>query len=216
MIITKLISFIKSKKALAIIKNNATLVGVNHYLPITANVILGDGAKNNQVILKDCCWLEGTIHVRSKGVVIMHEHSRLAPSSQVLCVNRVEVGPYSTVASNTTICDNNNHPVSPQFRKYMRTTPRLSDAREWKHSANSPIIIGSNCWIGSNVRICKGVSIGDNSIIAACSVVTKDVPANCIAAGNPAKVVKTNIDQLPSPTTCEAFNNYKNPTDEKE
>lgn len=51
-------------------------------------------------------------------------------------------------------------------------------------------IIGENCWIGANVRICKGVTIGDNSVVAACSVVTKDVPANCIVAGNPAKVVK--------------------------
>ena len=45
-------------------------------------------------------------------------------------------------------------------------------------------IIGENCWIGANVRICKGVTIGDNSVVAACSVVTKDVPANCIVAGN--------------------------------
>ena len=54
--------------------------------------------------------------------------------------------------------------------------------------------IGDDCWIGTNVRICKGVTIGDNSIVAACSVVTKDVPANCIVAGNPAKIVKTGID----------------------
>ena len=67
--------------------------------------------------------------------------------------------------------------------------------RMWKHSANAPIIIGENCWIGTNVRICKGVTIGDNSVIAACSVVTKDVPANCIVAGNPAKIVKSNIDK---------------------
>ena len=52
-------------------------------------------------------------------------------------------------------------------------------------------------WIGSNVRICKGVTIGQGAVIAACSVVTKDVPANSIAAGNPAKIVKTDIDQLP-------------------
>ena len=68
--------------------------------------------------------------------------------------------------------------------------------RKWKHSVSSPIIIGENVWIGSNVRICKGVTIGDNSVIAACSVVTKDVPANAIAAGNPAKIVKTDIDKI--------------------
>ncbi|HJE65838.1 MAG TPA: sugar O-acetyltransferase [Campylobacter avium] len=50
--------------------------------------------------------------------------------------------------------------------------------------------IGSRVWIGINVTICPGVSIGDNSIIAAGSVVTKDVPANVIVGGNPARVIK--------------------------
>ena len=70
------------------------------------------------------------------------------------------------------------------------------------------ITIGNNCWIGQNVRIQKGVTIGDNSVIGACSVVTKSIPANCVAVGIPAKVVKTDIDQLPLPTTCEEFNEY--------
>lgn len=58
-------------------------------------------------------------------------------------------------------------------------------------------MIGKNVWIGEHARICKGVTIGDGSVIAANSVVTKDVPALSIAAGNPAKIVKENIDQVP-------------------
>lgn len=52
------------------------------------------------------------------------------------------------------------------------------------------IKIGDNVWIGWGVIILKGVSIGDNSVIAAGSVVVSDIPENCIAAGNPAKLVK--------------------------
>ena len=126
----------------------------------------------------------------------MHPYSKIGPTTKILCVNKVIIGAYTAVADNTTICDNNNHPVSPSFRKQMRLTPIGDDMRRWKHSANAPIIIGENCWIGTNVRICKGVTIGDNSIVAACSVVTKDVPANCIVAGNPARIVKTDIDKL--------------------
>lgn len=53
-----------------------------------------------------------------------------------------------------------------------------------------PIVIGDRVWIGINATICPGVSIGENSVIAAGSVVTKDVPSNVIVAGNPAKVIK--------------------------
>lgn len=53
-----------------------------------------------------------------------------------------------------------------------------------------PVTIGNNVWLGSRVMILKGVSIGDNSVIGASSVVTKPIPANCIAAGNPAKIIR--------------------------
>jgi maltose O-acetyltransferase len=52
-----------------------------------------------------------------------------------------------------------------------------------------PVKIGDNVWIGHDVTIMKGVTIGENSIIATGSIVTKDVPHNSIAAGNPAKVI---------------------------
>lgn len=53
-----------------------------------------------------------------------------------------------------------------------------------------PVHIGNNVWVGDHATVLKGVTIGDNSIVAACSVVTKDVPANVIVAGNPARIVK--------------------------
>lgn len=53
-----------------------------------------------------------------------------------------------------------------------------------------PVVIGENVWITSNVTILPGVHIGDNSIIGAGSVVTRDIPANVFAAGNPARVIK--------------------------
>ena len=193
-IIRKLVNFLHLTRAKRIVYKNATLIGSNHHFSSNSRVELRDGAKKANVILKDNCWPEGQISVQHNGVVIMHEHSKIGHTTKLLCVNRIEIGAYTAIADNTTICDNNNHPISPSFRKQMRLTPAGDDMRMWKHSANAPIIIGENCWIGANVRICKGVKIGDNSIVAACSVVTKDVPANCIVAGNPAKIVKTEID----------------------
>ena len=53
-----------------------------------------------------------------------------------------------------------------------------------------PIVIGSDAWIGGNVIICPGVSIGDRSVIGAGSVVTKEIPPDVFAAGNPCKVIR--------------------------
>ncbi len=55
----------------------------------------------------------------------------------------------------------------------------------------APIRVGRNVWIGSNSTILSGVSIGDNAVVAAASVVTKDVPANCVVVGSPARVVRS-------------------------
>ncbi|WP_199302752.1 DapH/DapD/GlmU-related protein [Oscillatoria sp. FACHB-1406] len=69
------------------------------------------------------------------------------------------------------------HPVNPQ--------ERLSG----KESA-AAIKIGNNVWLGGNVVICPGVTIGDNTTIGAGSVVVKDIPANVVAVGNPCRVIR--------------------------
>lgn len=67
------------------------------------------------------------------------------------------------------------HPIRPDMREYMYT---------------APVTIGDNVWIGENATICPGVTIGENSVIGAGSVVTKDIPANVIAVGNPCHVLR--------------------------
>lgn len=71
------------------------------------------------------------------------------------------------------------HPIKPDMRGYMYT---------------DPVVIGDNCWIGANVTICPGVSIGENTVIGAGSVVTKNIPANVVAVGNPCRVLRA-IDE---------------------
>jgi len=177
------------------VKKNAVLEGKDHIIGAKADVILIDGATKEQVTIGDSCWLRGKITVQTDGIVVLRKHAQIGANTRILCGNRVEIGAYTAIAPDVTICDNNNHPVNPSSRKKMRVYPPGHESKLWKYSANAPIIIGENCWVGTNVRICKGVTIGDNSIVAACSVVTKSVPANCIVAGNPAKVVKTDIDK---------------------
>lgn len=81
---------------------------------------------------------------------------------------KVMFGPAVTIATV-------GHPINPKMREYMYA---------------APVQIGDNCWIGAGAIICPGVSIGENTVIGAGSVVVKDIPANCIAVGNPCKVVR--------------------------
>lgn len=209
MILSKLIKNYHKKQTIKKVLDKITLAGNIPEITSTTTVRLKYGSSKKDIIVKNNVSLLGcTLVSLCEGKVLLGDYSKLGQGTKILCVDKVEIGDYTAIATNVTIVDNNNHPINPEFRQYMRTTPHNSEARSWGYSDHKPIIIGKNCWIGSDVRIQKGVTIGDNSIIAACSVVTKDVPANCIAAGNPAKIVKTDIDKIPAPTSCKEFNEY--------
>lgn len=68
--------------------------------------------------------------------------------------------------------------------------PILPELREKAYQYNMPVHIGRNCWIGAGALILPGVTIGDNTVIGAGSVVTKDIPANVVAVGNPCRVLR--------------------------
>ena len=174
-----------------------------------STISLVDGPSPKDIIIGDKVWMWGTLNSQNGGKIVFGDYSKIGPGSSVNSVEKIVIGNYTAIGENVHISDNNNHPVNPSYRKYMRVCGDI-EPRRWKHSAHAPVEIGENCWIGRNVSIMKGVTIGDNSIIAANSVVTKSVPANCIAAGNPAKVVKTNIEDIPAPTSCEGYNKYIN------
>ena len=68
--------------------------------------------------------------------------------------------------------------------------PILPELREQGYQYNAPVHIGKNCWIGAGVIIVPGITIGDNVVIGAGSIVTKDLPSNVVAVGNPCKVLR--------------------------
>ena len=74
------------------------------------------------------------------------------------------------------------HPVNP--------SERLPEGRKIWVSQTAPVTIGSNVWIGGGAIILPGVTIGDNTTIGAGSVVTHSIPANCLAVGNPCRVIR--------------------------
>lgn len=88
----------------------------------------------------------------------------------------IYIGSYTMIAPNVTIATA-GHPILPELRQKG-------------YQYNMPVTIGENCWIGAGAVILPGVTIGDNTVIGAGSVVTRDIPANVVAVGNPCRVLR--------------------------
>ena len=104
----------------------------------------------------------------------------------------IEIGSYCLISWNVGIADSDFHPLEPALRRVdaMAISPYSKPRPERPPISTKPVRIGDNVWIGMNAVVLKGVTIGENSVVAAGAVVSKDVPANVIVAGNPAVIVK--------------------------
>ncbi|WP_026912524.1 sugar O-acetyltransferase [Patulibacter minatonensis] len=80
--------------------------------------------------------------------------------------------------------------IAPNVQLLTATHPLEAGPRRDKWESAAPITIGDNVWLGGGVIVCPGVTIGENTVVGAGSVVTKDLPADVIAVGNPARVVR--------------------------
>lgn len=81
--------------------------------------------------------------------------------------------------------------IGPHVQLITPTHPLEAEPRRQKWEAARPITIGDNVWLGGGVIVCPGVSIGANTVVGAGAVVTRDLPADVVAVGNPARVVKS-------------------------
>jgi acetyltransferase-like isoleucine patch superfamily enzyme len=113
----------------------------------------------------------------------------------IMAEELVTIGAYCLISWNVGIADSDFHPIDPAQRRAdaLALAPFAPNRPPRPPIRTAPVHIADNVWIGMGALILKGVSIGENSIVAAGAIVTKSVPPNVIVAGNPAIVVK----QLP-------------------
>lgn len=104
----------------------------------------------------------------------------------ISCSLDITLGDYVLIAHGVEIYDNDSHPVNPEQRRRDIDIVIGGERGPRPEIPARPVHIGDNVWIGSHSKIMKGVTIGSDAIVAAGSVVTKDVPAGTIVAGNPA------------------------------
>jgi len=175
--------------------------------PIPPNVVFGDGfyCESAQVFR----------HLKSKepGAVVFGDHVSvyggcsfsvgvkgrcsvgdftLLNGALVMAEERVEIGSHCLVSWNVGIADSDFHPLAPAQRiiDARALAPFFKDRPPRPEIRTAPVIISDNVWIGMNAVILKGVTIGENSVVAAGAVVTKSVPPNVVVAGNPAVITK--------------------------
>lgn len=124
------------------------------------------------------------------------EGAYIKPPLYVDYGENIHVGPRTFINYNLTALDvatitiGADCQIGPSVQLLTPTHPVDPEPRRDKLEAALPITIGDNVWLGGGVIVCPGVTIGDNTVVGAGSVVTKDLPANVVAVGNPARVIR--------------------------
>jgi acetyltransferase-like isoleucine patch superfamily enzyme len=109
------------------------------------------------------------------GTIKIGDYCLISPGVRISAEQSIQIGDNVMFAANVYVSDSDWHGIYNRIRPFRCT---------------KPVVIENNVWLGERVIVNKGVRIGENSVIGAGSVVTKNIPANVIAAGNPARVIK--------------------------
>ncbi|WP_281015799.1 MULTISPECIES: CatB-related O-acetyltransferase [unclassified Mesorhizobium] len=121
-----------------------------------------------------------------------HSHSNLTASSFLHCTERspVQIGAFCAIAPEVLFVCQANHPTETASNFGLQDQILKTKTVYEYLRTKGPIIVGNDVWIGTRATILSGVTIGDGAVVAAGSVVSKDVPPYAIVAGNPARFVK--------------------------
>lgn len=144
----------------------------------------------------------GSIHIGADGNIMSRLCTRLPQSkiqigdrcflgmqTTILCTSSITIGNDVMIAGECYITDNDGHSLDWRIRRQDVVNSK-NGTKNWEPVAMAPVTIGNDVWIAPKCIILKGVSIGDGSVVAAGSVVTKDIPARMLVAGNPARIIR--------------------------
>lgn len=139
-------------------------------------------------IAKGACLRVGAFDIYAGGRITVNAGAKLTigsgylnNNSVITCFDSITIGNRVAISERVVMRDSDNHKV------------KAVGDMDSEQVNSAPIVIEDHVWIGMNVTILKGVTIGEGAIIAAGSVVTRDIPAHCMAAGVPARVIKNDV-----------------------
>lgn len=152
-------------------------IGIGSQCSIGDNFRMNNYEMSNPIGRFNSC----SIIVSKKGKLIIGNNVGMS-STAIVCHESIEIGNNVNIGGNVVIYDTDFHSLN--------ALDRLKTETDLKGTKTKPVKIGDNVFIGGHSTILKGVSIGKNSIVGACSVVTKDIPEDEIWAGNPISFIK--------------------------
>lgn len=132
---------------------------------------------------------EGSIVSDREGSIVSIGRNTFVGGSTIVCAERIEIGDDVLISWGCTIVDHDSHALAwkdrcDDVRQYYK------GIKNWDKVKRKPVIIGNKSWIGFNSIILKGVTIGEGAVVGSGSIVTKDVPAHTVVAGNPARIIR--------------------------
>ena len=145
--------------------------------------------KNCQIVVGANSLISARIAFDREGASVHIGQRCYIGASLLVCAENIVLEDDVVISWGVTIVDHNSHAINWDERKNDILNWQVG-RKDWTHVIRRPVHIGARAWIGFNVSILKGVTIGHSAIVAAGSVVTRDVPPLTIVAGNPARVVR--------------------------
>lgn len=177
------------KKAIIGINFNS----VNYYRHTGLNFRIYNTNSRESIRIGDNVCIDGELFCNRMGRIKIDDFTVINHNTFIAADNLVKIGKSCFIARDVLIQDNNSHPIDPEKRKQQSISHHMQPIDTYE-SDNGTIELEDCVWVGTRVIILKNVKVGYGSIIAAGSVVTKSIPPMSIAAGNPARVVKTITD----------------------
>jgi galactoside O-acetyltransferase len=158
------------------------------------------GVAGNRLQIGDCSIIHANIIFEDQGGEVYIGDRSFLGLSTLICFRRVVIGSDVLVSWGATIVDHDSHSLQWDLRR-KDVCDWAQSRKNWRHVPCAPVVICDKAWIGFNVTILKGVTIGEGAVVAACSVVTRDVPPRALVAGNPARIIRKldSDDRIQSP-----------------
>ncbi len=161
------------------------------------NVKLGLGARlvnldaRQRVVIHSGAVVRGVLRNEPHGRIEIGDGAYLGDGTLLSSAREIVIGAGTLLAHGVQVFDNDTHPLDPKERaRHFRMILGLEPVGSVEVPA-APVRIGQQCWIGMNAMIMKGVTLGDETVVAAGSVVVSDVPARVLVGGNPARVIRS-------------------------